>query len=390
MKRREQFSAGIGDNHAPQGEAPAVTATIFAGSHDNRSVAHELTRILPERGVRYVAQPDDAPALLRLVEAQARDLVKLRRALVGANSLAEERRKIIERRVVPAGERSPKASPRQGKRGMLRKVRKIGRKLGPATAGFLQAFAGIGLIGRRKDSKAEWGVRTDKKFGYGSLVEYSTREFLEACRSFGTDLILDVGANKGQFAQSLRACGYSGHIVSFEPLSDAHAALVGAAANDALWDVVERCAVGAVPGETQINIAGNSYSSSLLPMLDRHCLAAPDSMYRGVESCCVITLDDYVERTFSDPTAAFGLKIDTQGYEAQVLKGLERNLPRIKVIMCEMSLVPLYEGAPSMQELCRLLAEAGYRCAAAAPEFEDPETGELLQLNGIFILRSPL
>ena len=227
--------------------------------------------------------------------------------------------------------------------------------------------------------------RTDKGFGYKSLVEYSTREFLRACRSFGTDVILDIGANTGQFAQSLRHAGCTGHIVSFEPLSDAHVQLMSAAANDALWDVAERCAVGAAAGETQLNIASNSYSSSLLPMLDRHSVAAPDSVYNGVETCRVIALDDYIESTFSDPTVTFGLKIDTQGYEAQVLMGARRSFSRIRVIMCEMSLVLLYEGAPTMAELCRLLVEAGYRCVAIAPEFEDPKTGELLQVNGMFI-----
>jgi hypothetical protein len=119
-------------------------------------------------------------------------------------------------------------------------------------------------------------------------------------------------------------------------------------------------------------------------------VAAPESVYNGVEACRVVTLDDCIERTFSDPTVTFGLKIDTQGYEAHVLLGARRSFSRIKVVMCEMSLIRLYEGAPTMTELCRLLAEAGYRCVAIAPEFEDPKTGELLQVNGTFIRQSEL
>jgi FkbM family methyltransferase len=201
-------------------------------------------------------------------------------------------------------------------------------------------------------------------------------------------VILDVGANTGQFAQSLRAGRYHGHIISFEPLSDAHAKLVSAAASDPLWDVAERCAVGASDGWAEINIASNSYSSSLLPMLDLHREAAPQSVYRGREPCRVVALDTYIERTFSDPTTLFGLKIDTQGFETQVLAGLRRHQDRVTVVVCEMSLVPLYADGPSMAELCRLLGEIGYRCVALGPEFDDPRTGRLLQVNGVFVKRS--
>ena len=222
---------------------------------------------------------------------------------------------------------------------------------------------------------------------YGGFIEYANERFLEECRGFATDVIFDVGANAGQFAQGLRASGYHGHIISFEPLSGAYATLVATASSDPLWDVAERCAVGASDSWARINIAGNSYSSSLLPMLDLHREAAPQSAYQGTEPCRVITLDSYIKQTFSDPTTLFGLKIDTQGYEAEVLAGLRRYHDRVRVIVCEMSLAPLYAGGPGMSELCHQLAEFGYRCVALGPEFEDPRTGELLQVNGVFVKR---
>ena len=70
-----------------------------------------------------------------------------------------------------------------------------------------------------------------------------------------------------------------------------------------------------------------------------------------------------------------------------MLEGLRRHHDRVKVIVCEMSLVPLYANSPSMSALCHLLAEVGYRCVALGPEFEDPRTGELLQANGVFVKR---
>ena len=217
---------------------------------------------------------------------------------------------------------------------------------------------------------------------HDGLIEF---RFLKECREFATDVILDIGANTGLFGESVRRLGYRGHLVSFEPLSQPHAALIATASVDPLWDVVERCAVGASEGSAKINIAGNSYSSSLLPMLDRHREAAPGTEYRGTQRCPVITLDAFIERTFSDPTTLFGLKISTQGYQADVLAGLKRNHDRVKVILCEMSILPLYAHAPLMGEVCHLLAELNYRCVALSPVFWDRRNGELLQVDGIFV-----
>ena len=96
-------------------------------------------------------------------------------------------------------------------------------------------------------------------------------------KHFDIDLILDVGANTGQFASEVRSCGYAGRIVSFEPLTLAHDKLVQACAGDSLWDAYPRCALGDQAGEIEINIASNSVSSSILPMLESLLRAAPYS-----------------------------------------------------------------------------------------------------------------
>ena len=93
--------------------------------------------------------------------------------------------------------------------------------------------------------------------------------------------VLDVGANFGQFATTLRQAGFKGRIVSFEPQSQAYAGLVRAATSDPLWDVAPRCAVGAAAGEIEMNISNNSVSSSALPMLPDHVESAPDFALRG-------------------------------------------------------------------------------------------------------------
>src|SRR5260370_4795170 len=65
------------------------------------------------------------------------------------------------------------------------------------------------------------------------------------------DLVLDVGANTGQFVHQCRAAGYKGEIISFEPSAAAHAALLRSAEPDPLWTVADRTALGATTGEVE-------------------------------------------------------------------------------------------------------------------------------------------
>lgn len=202
-------------------------------------------------------------------------------------------------------------------------------------------------------------------------------------RKFGIDMVFDVGANQGQFASEIRRGGYTGNIVSFEPLSEAHGKLTLACAGDAKWDAYPRCALGDHEGEAEINIAGNSWSSSILPMLESHRRAAPESEYKGKEIVQVKTLDVVAGQYLKDACFPF-LKIDTQGFEWHVLDGARETLPHIKGILVELSLVPLYEGQHLWREVIDRLENEGFVLWAFQPEFFDPLDGRTLQVNGIF------
>ena len=112
------------------------------------------------------------------------------------------------------------------------------------------------------------------------------------------DLVLDVGANDGEYAISLRRLGYTGRIVSFEPLPDAAAALRARHANDTSWSSYE-VALGDTAGEAELRIAGNSASSSLLPMLPSHEAYAPESAVVGNVTVRVATLDSLADEVLA-------------------------------------------------------------------------------------------
>lgn len=85
-------------------------------------------------------------------------------------------------------------------------------------------------------------------------------------RAYGVDLVLDVGANVGQFARSLIDVGWTGRIVSFEPMSEPYAALQRASARHPQWEIAERCCIGDHNGEIELHASEDSVASSVLPL----------------------------------------------------------------------------------------------------------------------------
>jgi FkbM family methyltransferase len=204
----------------------------------------------------------------------------------------------------------------------------------------------------------------------------------------GIDLILDVGANVGQYGLELRReIGYTGRIVSFEPMKSAHETLCRTAAKHVLWSVAPRAAIGAAEGTVTLNISRNVVSSSVLPMLSTHSDVAPASRYVGTEVVSVTTLDA-IAPEYLRPDSAVLLKIDTQGYESEVLDGAARTLERVRGLQLELSLVPLYAGQKLMPELISRVSALGFELWGADCAFADPSSGRTLQIDATFF-RAP-
>ncbi len=203
-------------------------------------------------------------------------------------------------------------------------------------------------------------------------------------REHRIDFVVDVGANEGQFAQDLRTGGFGGRILSLEPMTVAHRLLTEASRGDSAWMVHPRCALGASEGEIELNISNNSVSSSVLPMLPAHSQAAPQSVYLGKETVSLTTLDLIAANFLGDAQAPF-LKIDTQGYEWQVLDGAAQALSIARGVQIELSLIPLYEGQRLWLESIARLESLGFTLWALEPAFVDPSNGRTLQLDATFI-----
>ena len=234
----------------------------------------------------------------------------------------------------------------------------------------------------------KFAKRVLRHLGY-DLIPYSkNRNFADACAcallQHRVDLVLDVGANAGQFASGLRSAGYAETIISFEPMSVEHKQLVNLASGDSKWQVAPRMAIGDSNCTGEINIAANSGSSSLLPMLDLHREAAPESAYAGKEPIQIRRLDTVARELFDSNFKNIFLKIDVQGYEWSVLEGAKETMGRVVGVLCECSFSPLYGGEARWNSLVDKIEAMGFEIWGVSPGFADPRTGRLLQADFLF------
>ena len=193
--------------------------------------------------------------------------------------------------------------------------------------------------------------------------------------------VWDVGANIGQYATAVRRGGYRGRVISIEPGSDAFHNLWMRTEHDNSWYAL-RTAVAEIPGERVLHVTRNSQSSSLLPMLDRHVEAAPSSEVTRDETVPTETLDQ-LRRELGAPAPYF-LKLDLQGCELAALRGAPRFLRDTAATEIEMSLVELYEGAPTWEEVTSYLRDAGFTLCDLERVFFHPVSQDLLQVNALF------
>ena len=195
------------------------------------------------------------------------------------------------------------------------------------------------------------------------------------------DLVIDVGAAHGGYGEQVRKFGYTGKIVSFEPLDTAYAELSKTLAGDPGW-TARQVALGSEPGEAVINIASNSDSSSLLPMESAHTEAEPSVGYVGQQKVTVARLDDLIDE-IATPESRIFLKIDAQGFEKEVLAGAQETLRRCRGIQLELSFIPLYAGGMLVDEAIRTAYDAGFQMVGVEQGWA-AASGQMLQADGVF------
>jgi len=191
---------------------------------------------------------------------------------------------------------------------------------------------------------------------------------LALLRELEIDLVLDVGANEGQFADSLRGEGYDGRIVSFEPTAGPFAKLESKR-RDPKWEA-RKLALGAAAGQAVINvpISEDGGMASFLP-------AAPGAFERyGVSGENQPTETVEVARLDAIALGSYAralLKLDTQGFDLEVARGAAGMLDRVSLVLTEVSFKPLYAGQPTWRESLEHFAGLGFEPAGFFPVVRD-------------------
>lgn len=224
-----------------------------------------------------------------------------------------------------------------------------------------------------------------KRLGRRAGIEISRyRPFaarrMQLMRGGGISTVIDVGANIGGYGSDLRAFGYTGHIISLEPLAGAFGELSRRAGPDPKWDCLN-IAAGERDDETAINVASESASSSLLRMREEHRLGAPDTIFTGQESIRLRRLDSLG----LDVASPAMLKIDTQGYEDKVLEGAAAILGGMSILECELSLAGLYDGQPPFRSMIDAVSDLGFGLVDIDPFFYEQVSGRVLSMDAIFV-----
>ena len=195
------------------------------------------------------------------------------------------------------------------------------------------------------------------------------------------DFVIDIGANNGQWIEEVRRQGYKGQALCIEPLKKNYSKLKSRKFDNT---TILNCAVGNRNGDTYINNASNDgLSSSIFDLGSYHKDAAPNIKFISKEKIKMYKLSKILE---SNTHKALYLKIDTQGYEFEILKSIsKKNFKNIYAFEIETNLVNTYKKLTLIEDVIQFLRKKGYKPLRIENGFGMPNYGQQLQADIIFV-----
>jgi FkbM family methyltransferase len=192
--------------------------------------------------------------------------------------------------------------------------------------------------------------------------------------------VLDVGANRGQFALVAAHRWPNARLICFEPLPSAAGLLTSVLASTPQAEI-HNVALADEPGEVKMHVSKADDSSSLLSISARQSQTFPGTEEVGIISVQAARLDDELD-VAALPRPVL-LKIDVQGGELGVLHGGERSLQHVDAVLVECSFVEFYDGQPLAHEVLDFLGKQGFRLTGAGTPTTDAQ-GSVVQIDMLF------
>lgn len=236
-------------------------------------------------------------------------------------------------------------------------------------------------------------VKVMKKMGYTIIPTWRLTHYPLAVhlrkilQTFEIDCVLDVGANKGQYHDFLRGqVGYEGKIVSFEPIPDHVEILRSRAAEDREW-FIEGCALGSTPGQATFNVMANTEFSSFLE--PDHSNVGNFDGKNEVEKKLTVEVKtiDGVIPTLKEQLGIkrLYLKLDTQGFDLEVIKGSREQLKNILALQTEISIKAIYHNMPNYFEAIATLESLGFGISGIFPNNPETQFPEAFEFDCIMV-----
>jgi FkbM family methyltransferase len=196
------------------------------------------------------------------------------------------------------------------------------------------------------------------------------------------DLVIDVGANEGQFASGIRNLGYKKRLISFEPIPDVFLKLKSKAAAVPNWEVVN-CALGSETKKQILNIYDDSKLSSFLEGDGSHTVRFQNNFKQSKQVNLEIRrLDEIWNEKFSSGTVhQIFLKLDTQGYDLEAFKGIGRLKDHVKYILTELSVIPLYKNITPYTQSLEFYENEGFGPIAFIPVTRNHGDGRVIEFD---------
>lgn len=212
-----------------------------------------------------------------------------------------------------------------------------------------------------------FGYQIVKRGDVHSLKEH----LLHVLRDQEVDYVIDVGAYRGDYGSFLRAAGYGGPILSFEPVERSYRELERNSADDPAWSIA-RLALGSRDETREIGVAHSTDFSSFrgFTRFGTEHFAA-ESRIEHRERVDIRRLDAVLAQFVPDDARRIFLKLDTQGWDLEVLQGAVGCLDRIVALQLEVSARPVYEGTPTYLDALGYAAGLGFALTDAVPVVRD-------------------
>jgi FkbM family methyltransferase len=205
-------------------------------------------------------------------------------------------------------------------------------------------------------------------------------------RLTGINCVIDVGAHTGEYFETLSQIGYGGRVVSFEPVKANYAVLARKAGRDKRW-LIRNLALGSDEGVKEINIYQGTVFNSFLQSSEYAAARWGDQVERTTSERVQVTR---LDKVFADCVSGIDcprifLKMDTQGWDIEVLRGASGIMDQLVGIQSELSAQHCYDGMIPYTKALEHYTALGFQITGMFPVARDKDKLRVVEFDCVML-----